>query len=84
MLLWDKCLNCTEIHSEIVVVYSKHVISLLAILKWCGQFENSCINIINDYHPGPPVTSINAETVAFVEQFFQNNRRIKIREIFSM
>lgn len=63
-------MKCTNMHSEIIDVYSKYAILRPADSKWCGQHKNGRADITDDYHQGWNTTSISTETVALLSKFF--------------
>lgn len=64
-------LNYIKLQDEIVAIYGKHAVSRPATSKWRGQLENGRTDIIDEYCS--PADSINAETVANLEQVHRDN-----------
>lgn len=69
--LWV-CLNCTEIHLEIVRVYVKHAISRIAVMQWCEQFEMTDPTSLANTVQGDLQHPFSAETVV-VEQVLRDS-----------
>jgi hypothetical protein len=58
--LKEKQKSPTEIHKEVVEVYSENVISLKQVSVWCNQFKEGRTSLLDEECAGRPTTACNA------------------------
>jgi transposase len=71
----------TEIHKELVKVYSEDVISRKQVSVWCNQFKEGWTSLLDEECAGRPTTVCNAVLERRVEQLLLTDCRMKLKEI---
>jgi transposase len=71
--------STTEIHKEVVEVYSENMISCKQVSVWCNQFKEGWTSLLDEEHAGRPTAACNAVNEHRLEQLLLTDRRMKLK-----
>ncbi|GIX93649.1 histone-lysine N-methyltransferase SETMAR [Caerostris darwini] len=79
--LWTRIVSASDIHSQIVEVYSEEAMSRQHVAKWCRSFQSGRQDVENRTMAvsGRASSSKTENNTAQVEEMIQNDRRVCAR-----
>jgi hypothetical protein len=79
---WARGTPGTDIHSRLVEVYGPDVMSIQMVWRWCQQFQDGCMSVLDDAGPGPPTTAVGEDNITRrVEDLIQWDRRVTVGNV---
>jgi hypothetical protein len=76
--LWKKS-RPAEIHRELVIVYGANVMTVQLVRKWCREFDNGRVNVVDKQRRGSLSTS--ADLVQDTDAAVQADERMIIAKL---
>jgi len=76
--LWAKKIEATDIHKEMLPMYSEHCLSRQTVHSWVQKFSEGQTSIEDEHRAGRPVEIATPETLQRVEDIILAERRVTV------